>query len=92
MYGHVNCRVMPPAVAAQLERLREREEVRFGTAAGVLVDEPEVRPLLPPPPPPPPPPLLLPLPLPLLLLLLLLLKQSMSTWRDHGWPASRVQV
>jgi hypothetical protein len=33
---------MPAAVAAQLERLREREEVRFGTGAGVLVDAAEV--------------------------------------------------
>lgn len=47
VHNPTSCRVMPPAVAAQLERLREREEVRFGTEAGVLVDEPEVRPGVP---------------------------------------------
>ncbi len=36
------CRVLPPAVAAQLQRLREREEVRFGSDAGVCVDASEV--------------------------------------------------
>lgn len=34
--------VLPAAITAQLERLQEREEVRFGTAAGVLVDAAEV--------------------------------------------------
>lgn len=37
-----SCRVLPAAITAQLERLQEREEVRFGTAAGVLVDAAEV--------------------------------------------------
>lgn len=35
--------MQPAAVTAQLQRLREREEVRFGTEAGVLVDAAEVR-------------------------------------------------
>ncbi len=47
------------AVAAQLQRLQEAEELRFGTAAGVGVDAAEVLP----PPPTPTPSSTLPLPL-----------------------------
>lgn len=42
MYGPAAQRVLPAAVMAQLQRLQEREEVRFGSDAGVCVDAAEV--------------------------------------------------